>query len=286
MSIQQPELYFPFDQGKGETANQQNWRSMARLWYPSGIVPYYNGMCACSYATTGGGTVTVQTGALWIDGFYAELLNTKTLNPVSGTGQVVVHMDPSQRTVDVRFVSGQTKPTQVVGGIWEIPLMQLTSGVAKDARQYSAVIGKPPTGTVIAETAINTRGINSGWNSAPWAGWWSWQLTKIRPDSIFDLFFLGSAFSTYGNGWVEYGVQVTSPNASSLVQLAHFWFNSANEHHTISGSCLSLGSELINANAIGVVKFTISVRCANVNVPYWHTDVNDWHTVRIVERMP
>jgi hypothetical protein len=131
--------YFPFDQGPGETASQTRWRSMARLFHPSGVVNGYANQFA---ATIANGIVTVQTGAVWVDGFYGESISNKTVS-VTGTGMIVARMDPTQRQVFIVYVPNQTTPTQNLTGLWEIPLYHVTSGTTlTDIRQYCTPI--PP----------------------------------------------------------------------------------------------------------------------------------------------
>jgi hypothetical protein len=80
--------------------------------------------------------VTIQTGAVWIDGYYGESDSPKTIG-VSGNGMVVARMDPTGRTIAFYFVANQSTPTQSLSGIFEIPIMQITGTTGRDIRQYS-----------------------------------------------------------------------------------------------------------------------------------------------------
>ena len=139
--------YFPFDTGPGATATPARWRLMARLWSGSGVISAYSSTLTPSLA---GSVVTVQPGAAWIDGYYGEINvgSPKTVS-ISGNGMVVVRMDPTLRQILVVFVAGQTVPTQVPNGIYEVPLMQVVGSTGTDIRQYaleaSSII---PPGTI------------------------------------------------------------------------------------------------------------------------------------------
>jgi hypothetical protein len=136
--------YFPFDTGPGSTATAARWRLMGRLWYGSGVVPSYLNACAPSIA---GSVVTIQTGAVWIDGYYGEIDSPKTV-AVTGNGMVVLRMDPVARQILVVFVPNQTVPTQLLTGIYEVPVMQVTGATGKDIRIFSAPV---PSGPVHAK---------------------------------------------------------------------------------------------------------------------------------------
>jgi hypothetical protein len=107
---------------------------MARLFYGSGVVYGYLNSLA---PTLAGSVVTIQAGACWIDGYYGEISsgNTKTV-AVTGTGTVVARMDPTARQVVFAFTTQALQ--QNLTGVFEIPIMQITSGVGKDIRQFSS----------------------------------------------------------------------------------------------------------------------------------------------------
>jgi hypothetical protein len=125
--------FFPFDTGPGATATPTRWRSMARLFYGSGVVPGNQNQFSC---TLTGGVLTISTGAAWIDGFYGENDAAKTL-AISGNGMVVARMDPNLREIMFVFVPSQTVPTQQPTGIFEIPLYQVTGTTLTDIRQFA-----------------------------------------------------------------------------------------------------------------------------------------------------
>ena len=118
----------------------------ARLWYGSGVVPGFLGALAPSIA---GSVVTLQPGAVWIDGYYGEVDSPKTVG-VSGNGMVVVHAWIPQRQIAVYFVANQTVPTQNQSGIYEVPIMAVTGASGRDIRQFSA---PTPGGPIRAKVA-------------------------------------------------------------------------------------------------------------------------------------
>lgn len=280
--------YFPFDTGSGSGATQDRWRKMGRLWYPSGVVPGYLSQMTPSIA---GSIVTIQPGGVWIDGFYGEIQTAKTVSiPGGQTGQVVARMDTGGKTIGFLFVQNQTTPSQSVSAtIYEIPIFQVTgSGAGKDARQWSAnVITKPASGAIVKETQLHAV-ITASYSATAWsASWWSPTFTKVRPDTLLDFWYYGSAWGAVAGGAINYGLQITSSNpASSLGLMAHFFFNSAGEHHTIVGGLAGWGQELVNAAVTGTVTVHIPVQCTSATVPSWRIDGNDYHWLRVVERMP
>ena len=132
MSIQATDNYFPFTSGPGAAATVARWRLMARNWVVggSGVLANYLNQCFPSLA---GSTVTIGTGAVWVDGFYGEIDSPKTL-ATSGNGMVVARMDPTAQIVQIVFVAGQTVPTQNLTGIYEVGIAQITGGVLTDLR--------------------------------------------------------------------------------------------------------------------------------------------------------
>jgi len=272
------DIYYPFDTGAGASATPPRWRAMARYFFGSGVIPTVGNKLA---ATLAGSVVTIQTGAGWFDGFYGENDSNKTVS-VSGNGMVVARMDPNARTIAFYFVPNQTVPTQSLTGLYEIPLLRVTGTTATDIRQYSTSL---PSHSVVAETMFHGV-IGTSWGSTAWAGWWSGTVVRLRPDSIFDVYYGGSAYGTVAGGSYEYGFQITGPVSSSVGVITHFFLNTASEHHTAYGALGAWGSELITAQVVGNVTWTMFIRNNATTAPVWHIDGNDYQTLRIVERMP
>jgi len=126
--------YFPFDQGPGATATPANWRQMARLFYGTGVVPGNQNQLA---ATISSGTVTIQPGAVWVDGFFGQSNVNKTVTGVS-SGLVVARMDLAQRQIYFLYLPGTSTPGQnPLATTYDVPLYQVTSATAMtDVRQF------------------------------------------------------------------------------------------------------------------------------------------------------
>jgi hypothetical protein len=156
--------YFPFDTGSGASATPARWRLMARLWYSSGVVPGYLNACVPSIS---GSVVTIQSGAMWIDGYYGESDSPKTVG-VSGNGMVVARMDPTARSIAFYYVAGQSVPTQNPNGIYEIPIMQVTGATGTDIRRFSAPTPSNPVharACRVAAYATSTSLLTYGWDT-------------------------------------------------------------------------------------------------------------------------
>jgi hypothetical protein len=119
--------YFPFDPGFGASANAARWRKMANLWMADGVLANYLNQLN---ATIAGSVVTVQTGAVFIHGYYAELQNSQTFTV--GTGTVVAQVNFNTEIVALVYRDGVTDYGS--GGfeqdtnIWEIPIWGIQGG--------------------------------------------------------------------------------------------------------------------------------------------------------------
>lgn len=139
--------YFPFDTGAGAAATPARWRLMARNWCGPGIIPGYHNQCI---PTLAGSVVTVDTGAVWIDGFYGENAAPKGISVAGGDGMLVARADPTGRQVIFVYVVGQTVATQSLTDIYEIPIVRMTAGAMTDIRQFaSAGPGGVPSGVML-----------------------------------------------------------------------------------------------------------------------------------------
>jgi len=147
--------YFPFDQPPGNMATPANWRQMARLFYGSGVVPGNQNQLA---ATISGGTVTIQPGAVWVDGFFGQSNSNKTVSGVS-SGLVVARMDLTQRQIYFLYLPGTSTPGQnPLANTYDIPLYQVASASAMtDVRQWcNADPTKVARGRTHRNAAYNT----------------------------------------------------------------------------------------------------------------------------------
>jgi len=147
--------YFPFDQPPGNMATPANWRQMARLFYGSGVVPGNQNQLA---ATISGGTVTIQPGAVWVDGFFGQSNSNKTVSGVR-SGLVVARMDLTQRQIYFLYLPGTSTPGQnPLANTYDIPLYQVASASAMtDVRQWcNADPTKVARGRTHRNAAYNT----------------------------------------------------------------------------------------------------------------------------------
>jgi hypothetical protein len=144
---------------------------MARLWYGSGVVPGNQNQLA---STISGTTVTIQPGAVWVDGFYGASSTNKQVTGVSGTGTIVARLDVTSRQIYFMFV-----PTVVQNPLanYDIPLYSVAAGVLTDVRQFcnadpqkiarGRIWRKNPYGT---STAITTYGFDTVDYGTNWSG--------------------------------------------------------------------------------------------------------------------
>jgi hypothetical protein len=125
--------YFPFDKGFGASANSARWRKMAQLWCPDGVLLNYPaGLPAVTqlFATIASGTVTINPGAAFIHGYYAEVLAAQNVTSVSGNGTIVAGVDLVNEICSIYYKSGATDYSGYTQSLtlWEIPLWLVTGG--------------------------------------------------------------------------------------------------------------------------------------------------------------
>jgi microcystin-dependent protein len=135
--------YFPFDTGPGAAATPARWRLMARQWSSPGVIPNYNNQCRPSLVGT---ALTIDTGGIWIDGFYGENQTSKTLSVVGGDGLVVARADPNGRQIVFSYNIGATQPVQTLTNIYEVSIARITAGAMVDIRQFAN--GGTPSGII------------------------------------------------------------------------------------------------------------------------------------------
>jgi hypothetical protein len=133
--------YYPFDTPPGNIATPANWRRMARLWNQSGVVW---GNQNNFNATISGGVVTIQPGAVFVDGFYGETTGNKTVGGVS-SGLIVARLDTTQRQIYFVYLAGVNTPGQSPSSpTYDVPLYQVTSASAMtDVRQFLYTSTRP-----------------------------------------------------------------------------------------------------------------------------------------------
>lgn len=123
--------YFPFDKGFGATANSARWRKMAQLWCCDGVLQgYLNGLTT----TASGTTATVQTGAVFIHGYYAEIQTNQNIS-IGANGTIVAKVDLVNEVCSVYYKDGALDYGSVPAtsyeqsaSNWEIPLFLVAAG--------------------------------------------------------------------------------------------------------------------------------------------------------------
>jgi hypothetical protein len=124
---------WPTDGADGSVANEAKWRKMARHWEGNGIARGVGGELAPTFA---GSNVTVQPGAVWIDGHYAELTGSQVLT-VTANGMVVVRFDPVANSAELIYRDAVTVPTTDPVGVWEYVIARMSAGTMLDVRYYA-----------------------------------------------------------------------------------------------------------------------------------------------------
>jgi microcystin-dependent protein len=107
---------------------------MARQWSSPGVIPNYNNQCR---PTIIGTVVSIDTGGVWIDGFFGDNSASKSLSVSGGDGVVVARADPTARQVLFSFNLGAGNITQSLTGIYEVPIARITSGAMVDIRAFA-----------------------------------------------------------------------------------------------------------------------------------------------------
>lgn len=125
--------FFPFDPGHGASANAARWRKMAQLWAPDGVLNnYLNELNAVPAFPQ----VTVQTGAVFIHGYYAELATQQTFT-VGTNGTIVAQVNMAINSEVINLVyrdsvtdygSNPANSYEQDANIWEIPVWGVSGG--------------------------------------------------------------------------------------------------------------------------------------------------------------
>jgi hypothetical protein len=122
---------WPTDAADGSVASEARWRKMGRYWVPSGVLAGQGGELAPSLAFP---NLTVQSGAAWVDGHYAELPSNQVLT-VTANGLAVVRFDPAANTAELLWRDGVSTPAQSPTGTWELPIAQTIGSALTDRRE-------------------------------------------------------------------------------------------------------------------------------------------------------
>lgn len=138
--------YFPFDAGAGANVTEAQWREMARLWLPTGIIPAadssLNELAVSQRGAGANMSVDVATGWAWILGEFGALtVATNVGISANATGNpridlVVLRADFVNNNVvlDVLVGTPAVAPVEPVltqnSSMWEIPLAAIDVAAA------------------------------------------------------------------------------------------------------------------------------------------------------------
>jgi len=130
--------FFPFDLGHGNPANTARWRKMASEWQNDGVLYQYLNQLN---ATLSGTTITVNTGGVYIHGYYGEVQNSQSITGVGTNGTVVAGVDFNAQQISIYYrdgvVSYGSNPTtnyEQSANKWEIPLWLVNGTILWDVR--------------------------------------------------------------------------------------------------------------------------------------------------------
>jgi len=138
--------YFPFDPGFGAAANAARWRKMANLWMSDGVVANYPYGAAATarelYASPiSGGSSTLQPGAVFIHGYYAEISTAQTITGIGTNGTIVAQVDFNNEICQLLYRDGVVDygsniatNYQQDNNKWEVPIWLVTAGALVDIR--------------------------------------------------------------------------------------------------------------------------------------------------------
>jgi hypothetical protein len=190
---------------------------MSRGFMYSGIVP---GIANQFGASISAGVVTINTGAVWVDGFYGETTINHTVSSAGlGPGLIVLRADPVARTIGFVYLPGVTTPNQPSNGQgqYEIPLYYVTSATAfTDVRQWATAtddftrynfsypyLYRPSNSNYCARGKMwryaayssSTTLYNYGWDTVWYGEWW-------QPGGVFYCPYSADYFVSFSLGYV------------------------------------------------------------------------------------
>lgn len=130
--------FFPFDIGHGYPANTARWRKMAQLWQADGVFAGYLNQLNAALAGT---TVTVQSGGLFVHGYYGEVQNPMSVTGIGTNGTVVAGVDLNAQSISiyyrdtvVDYGSNPSSNYSQTTTLWEIPLWLVSGASLIDLR--------------------------------------------------------------------------------------------------------------------------------------------------------
>ncbi len=166
MSVAMDE-FFPMAEGPGGDTRMAQWRRMASLWCPDGVVRGYGGQL--NYlAWVDAEVVAFDAGACWVNGFYGEMPpGHHTWLPTPGNdGLVVAELDLVRDPGQVQWVyrPGWHLPHQDPNSWWHLPLWDIYGpGDIRDVRTFVPPPAPPPPVADVPErTPRGTLSIQDG----------------------------------------------------------------------------------------------------------------------------
>jgi hypothetical protein len=142
--------YFPFNKGFGSPANASRWQKMSKIWSGDGVdigVDFQFGNVG-NPTTYAGTTVTLQSGAVYLQGYYAELLASAPLAitvPNNPTGVIVAHLNILTSVMEPLYLNGLSVPPVNSATDAYLFLWKLVAGVFTDKR---VLVGPIPIGNL------------------------------------------------------------------------------------------------------------------------------------------
>ncbi len=125
MSVAMDE-FFPMAEGPGGDTRMAQWRRMASLWCPAGVVRGVGGQLQF-LAWVDSETVAFDGGACWVNGFYGEMPpGHHTWLPTPGNnGLVVAEYDPFNQAIKWVYIQNAHGATQDPNTWWQLPLWDI-----------------------------------------------------------------------------------------------------------------------------------------------------------------
>jgi hypothetical protein len=139
---------WPTDGADGSVANEARWRKMGRLFASNGVA---SGIANELAPTLAFPTLTIQAGAAWVDGHYAETASAQALT-ATANGLAVVRFDPAANTAELLWRDGASTPSQNPNGVWELALAKTVGNVLTDLRTFSSPAA--PLQTFVIDTVV------------------------------------------------------------------------------------------------------------------------------------
>ena len=126
--------FYPFDRPFGAPASAALWGKMAQQFVPDGVVA---GSLNNFNAAISAGSITVQSGAVAIHGYYGEIQNNQTF-AVGTNGMVVIGVDMVGESISCYYKDSVTDYNGLTQSatLWEIPLYLVSGTTLADRRVF------------------------------------------------------------------------------------------------------------------------------------------------------